>query len=358
MRLRLLTITALVASATLLSGCGKGTQPTPPNAVSSPGGRPLDAGILKDQTTYQPAGFTGGGAPAGGGGGGVEESAIRAMFREGTLAWFNLDIDKGLAMYEPGAIAPLIEQKSALIETSEKLQAAWRLIEPKLPAEIGSAISQLLTVLHTQLPGAIVGAITVDVLSPTHATITVDEGRMKAALAAALGELTPAIIQLAGGAAAPTPAAAGDTVGDVVSEAPPPAGAGGDPGAAMAMLAAISEQLAQPATSPPQVLPLNKSDGVWRIALPRPMTSAEGEVIAESLSFVNEALDKLMEKVQSVEQLAPADLVGLGRQLMFEMLPRFAELQAKLAALQQAAAPAPAPGEEGGGDDSRFRTPP
>lgn len=126
----------------------------------------------------------------------------------------------------------------------------------------------------------------------------------------------------------------------------------------MAMLAAFSEQLAQPATGPPQVLPLNKSDGVWRIALPRPMTSAEGEVIAESLSFVNEALDKLMEKVQPVEQLAPADLAGLGQQLMFEMLPRFAELQAKLAALQQAAAPAPAPGEEDGGGNSRFRTPP
>lgn len=369
-------IAATLASILTLAGCGRSDPTTTAHnevlggtpAGAPPAYVPPDAALLKDQTAYQPAPFT---APPGSGlapGGGVEETAIREVFRKGMAGYFTLNVDDVLAFIDPASIAPVIEQKSAILETVQNMQNTWRLAEPKLAPDLKAAAATIITMLQTQLPDLYANGLKIEVLSPTEASVSVDALRLMQDVQGPLMQLVASLGGTPGGAA---PAVAPDVSGgEVVSDGEPaPGGFRTAPGSDVAP--APPGDTAPPTGSPPPAAPpsglspemlsammsqsgdvvqtyaVRKIDGAWRIVLPRPMTTAEGELFADALKLINEALDKLSDKVSSVDQITMQDLMPLMQSLQMELMPRMMELAMKFQALQQAV-PQPAPSGDDG----------
>jgi hypothetical protein len=314
---------ALVAVALLVStaGCRRTEESTERYAEVLGGAAPvrsprLDAGILQDQTAYQPASYgpspdwtspTEGGATDGGG---VEESALRKVKRDELEAYLRLDVKHILDGYDPEQIAALREREADLVAAAAKARELVSLVEGKFDPQEFAQLQGAYGKLLETLPGAIAAGLQVHVLSPSSATVTVDISRLQAAIAPALYDLQS--VFAATGLAALEPAAAGP----------------------------------QPAQ------PMRKVHGMWKNSLSRPLNAADMQVISEMLTLANETLDDLTARIEAAPELRLESLNELAGVPAMAAYAKFAVLQAQLAALfeeapgqgpQPAAPPEPPP---------------
>ncbi len=320
----------------------------------------IDVGILADQSTYQPA-RSGPAEPgavqtAGGEEGEQEQEAIRARVREIVQAAISRNVEALFDAFVQEQIAVVLPLKSTVIETVEKLEAMQRQL-----AQLGGPAAQpdegqaaLLEAIGGKLLDAFTGALAVEMLSADQAAVRVDAARFQENLTPLVPEIQRALEQMA---------AAGGGLGGAQgpSQLPPE------------VLERLEQEMAAAGTpSPPTLeqqiadavqqlagytLSMSRVEEVWRIALPLTLTEAHAEIGRDGLGLLNEYLDKVMERLQSLESADQAAISSLFMQVAFEVLPRLMELMQKVEALQASASPADgpdssAPQPEGEDEDS------
>lgn len=316
--------------ALLLSACSRSDDASSRSAAAAAS----DPGILKDQSGYTPAkyeslvGGSGGATPAAGGG--VEETAVRAVLKDTLAAIGARNVDGVLAAFDPAQIGPLVDQKSALIEAVEKVDNVYRLACRKSPPE---ACKQLEAWAQKHLPALAEGFVSimvVELASPTDAFVAPDkaggEAFAQASIMPALGELPPVLTAF--GMDATQAAAFGPT-----------AVAGFQ--AARGRARELAAQRGGSSEGEPAKLPLRKINDKWVFALPTAMTPQEGEVLRDTLAFVNQAADGLSARLEATEVLNSEAVQAIALQMMMELSPQFMALQQKYAALAGGATPDP-----------------
>jgi hypothetical protein len=282
----------------------------------------IDVGILADQSTYQPARYgpaePGTVQTAGGEGGEQEQEAIRARIREILQAAISRNVEALFDAFVQEQIAPVLPLKSAVIETVEKLEALQRQLTqlggPAAQPDEGQAASQ--EALVGKLLDAFVAGLAVDVLSADQAAVRVDAARFQESLTPLVPEIQRALEQMA-------------------------AAGGGPGGAGVLPPLSLEQQIADAAQQLAGfTLSVSRVEEVWRIALPFALTEAHAEIGRDGLGLLNEYLDKVMERLQSLESADQAAISNLLMEVSFEVLPRLMALMQKVQALQAGAGPA------------------
>jgi hypothetical protein len=309
--------------ALLLAACERTPQDAGPFNQPLGGAKPvapspapvIDAGILADQSSYQPARHGSVEPAAPGVSAGGEEEAIRGRIREFFQAAAARNVDAVFDAFVPEQIAAVIPLKSAVIESVEKIEALQRQLN-ELGGAAQAAEGQLAIVqaIGGKLLDALTGALTVEMLSADQAAVRIDAVRFEESLNTLVPEIQEALKQLA--AASGDPAAAG-AVQQLKAE---------DIAAAAHQVAGFS-------------LPVAKVDDLWRIALPLRLTDAHAQIARDGLVLLNEYLDRVMEQLQSLETPDPEAISNILTQIGLEMTPRALGLWMKVQMLLTESAP-------------------
>lgn len=319
---RLPAVSLLIA---LLLSCERTPQDTGPFNQPLGSARPvaptpapvIDAGILQDQSAYQPAryGAVELGAAAATVTGGEEEEAIRGRVREILQAVVARNVDAIFDAFVQEQIAAVLPLKSSVIETVEKFEALQRqMSQIGGPAQPDQARNAALQAIGNKLMDALTGALAVEVLSAQQAAVRIDSARLAESLTALLPEMQAALQELAA--------------------------ASGDESAAMAMPPLTPERIAGAAQMlEGHSLPMSRVEDAWRIALPWALSEAHAEIGKDALALLNDYLDKVMEQLQTVEAPDPSAIRNIFTQVGLELMPRALELGTKVQALMQESAP-------------------
>lgn len=288
---------ALFVAGPAMCGCDRSQPPsTSFNAVLGdlPSGAPVrtppvDAGILKDLTTYQPAPPPGGGGATIAGGasiaGGDTQSEVKAALLDVLKALIRGDIDVALDAFNSEQVAALKADTSVLLDTYDKIARLVRGISEKLGEPINLKDPDAL--LAKLPPGQdLFAGLTVDVTDPD----TVQVGVSQEALAAGMGMMGG----IPGLGAAPGGAAAG--------AAPPPG----------------------------EKITLLRQDGKWRIQLPQAITTEQAAQANRVLKALHPLIDKLTDQVDQADIKSHEDLHALMMGMLPELMTVMAEIQSEL----------------------------
>ncbi|MGE0478861.1 MAG: hypothetical protein AB7Q17_00185 [Phycisphaerae bacterium] len=279
---------ALLIAGLAMCGCDRSQPPsTAFNAVLGdlPSGAPVrtppvDAGILKDLSTYQPAPPPAGAGAAIAGGasiaGGDAQSEVKAALLDVVKAAIRGDIDVALDAFNADHVAALKADTSVLLDTYDKVARLVRGISEKLGQPIDLKDPDAL--FARIAPGQdLFAGVVVEVTDPDTAHV----GAPQEALAAVMGTM------------------------------------GGIPGVGAA-------------PSADQRVTLVRQDGKWRIQLPKPITAEEAAQANRVLKALHPIIDKLTDQVDQADIKSPQDLQALMMGMLPELMTVMAELQGEL----------------------------
>jgi hypothetical protein len=361
---RLLLCVGVSAGSLLLGACGK-SEDAPPRynqrLGDGPDGAPLgaasvDLGILQDQSSYQPANFTS--LPGAGGSAATadskEQAAVRQRMGDLLTAVLDHDFDAVLDAFNPDQVATLDEHVSAMHDTVTKYQAFKRTLQEKMTGQPGfdlgaaEAFDELAWKYIRKAVDVVVSALTVEVADEENAAVGIDLPKLIAAMGPLVQEFQAELAQ--------NPAAAAylASVGSAMPGMGGIPGMGGMPGAEgaggveraeaaegqglpagaaqmpldMASMAQMAEQMSAAGGEMP-TLPLKYIDGDWRIQLPFTFSEQQAELVGEALILAQDFLDKMTDKVESVDTLDQQTLMMMGQQTFVEVMPQAMELFAR-----------------------------
>jgi len=361
---RLLLCVGVSAGFVLLGACGK-SEDVPPRynqrLGDGPEGAPLgtpsvDLGILQDQSSYQPANFTSlpGVGESAATADSEEQAAVRQRMGELLNAVVEFDFDTMLDAFNPEQVASLREHVSAMYELVDKFKVLQRSAQEKMSTQPGldvetlQASDELFWTYAGKAAAALPDTLTVDILDEDNASVGVDGERFATSMEALAKDFMDELSKIDPNGA--------NVILQSFQQARATAKQAVAAKAAEYGLDLEAEEAAEAGVGTVEIpvkVPLRKIDGDWKIELPFAISEQQAELVGDGLVLAQDFLDKLTDKVGSVDTLDQQALIMMGWQTVLEVTPQATGLFARAQQVFGPAMKGVAESAEPGADEAR-----